>query len=246
MRNLSRVILVASGKGGVGKSTFSAACGRSLAEIGQRVLLIDGDCGLRCLDLLFGVTDSVVYDWQDVINGRLQPENALIEIVEEKLCLLPAPAFHEIPQDEAFMAMVRYYSSLFDEIIIDAPAGVGELLKVYSKCAGHAVVVATTDAASVRSAYRIGDVLNTHGIHDTRLIINKVRADLIRSGKNPNLDEIIDKSEIRLIGVVPFSEEITQSATEGRLSFKTDKNVSKAFENIALRLTGKNVKLTKL
>ncbi len=246
---MSRVILVASGKGGVGKSTFSASIGVALAQTGKRVLLIDGDMGLRSLDILFDVSDKIVYDWMDVIKGRAEPEDAPVEIegIEKGILnIVSAPLSTDIPSEEDFRDLIKYYSESFDIIIIDAPAGVGELLKIYSKCAVHGIVVATSDAASVRSAYRAGEVLEKSGVMDLRLVINKVKPDLVRAGKSPYLDEIIDKSEIRLIGVVPFSDEILQSAIGGKLSFENDKLCSKALSNIALRLLGKNVKLTKM
>ena len=246
---MSRVILVASGKGGVGKSTFSASMGIALAKNEKRVLLIDGDTGLRSIDILFDVSDKIVYDWMDVIEGRAEPEDALIGIdgIEKGILnIVSAPLSTQLPTEEDFRDLIKYYSETFDIILIDAPAGVGELLKIYAKCAVHSVVVATSDAASVRSAYRAGEVLGQSGVKDLRLVINKVKPDLVRAGKNPYLDEIIDKSEIRLIGVVPYSDEILQSAIGGKFNLEKDKLCSKAFNNIALRLLGKNVKLTKL
>lgn len=246
---MSGVILVASGKGGVGKSTFSAACGTALAKHGQKTLLIDGDAGLRSLDLLLGVSDRVVYDWLDVIKGRAEPEDALIEIPTDgagSLHLVPSPVDTELPDEEDFRDLVKYYSEAFDRIIIDAPAGVGGHLGIFAKSVIHSVVVATSDAASIRSAYRTGAVLSEKGVRDIRLVINKVRPELVRAGKNPYLDEIIDRSEIRLIGVVPFSDAIARSAIAGKLGFNEEKTVSQAFDNIAMRLMGKNVRLTKL
>ncbi len=246
---MSGVILVASGKGGVGKSTFSAACGMALARQGIKTLIIDGDMGLRSLDILLNASDKVVYDWLDVINGSAEPEDAVLEILTddvENLYFVPAPIDTKLPSEEDFCKLIKYYSESYERIIIDAPAGVGELLGIYAKTALHSVVVATSDAASIRSAYRTGVVLGQKGMRDIRLVINKVRPELVRAGENPYLDEVIDKSEIRLIGVVPFSQAVAQSSISGKLSFGQDSTVKKAFDNIALRLMGKNVKLTKL
>ncbi len=238
--------LVASGKGGVGKSTVTCAVANSLATRGKRVLVVDGDAGLRCQDILLDVADRVVYDWGDVLCGNVSPEDALLT-TPTGVHLLPAPAlWSEEYTSEGFAATVNRLAPAYDVVFVDAPAGIGPGLTLLCRAAKCGLIVSGSDAAGIRGACSAADALRREGILSSRLIINGVKPALIRAGKLPNLDSVIDRTEVRLIGVMPYDEAVNQDAAGGKLSDRADKLFVHAAEAVARRLMGESVPLTKL
>lgn len=241
---MAKIFTVVSGKGGVGKSTFCANTALSLCEKGKKVLLIDGDAGLRSLDLLLGVDEMVLYDWTDILNERCDPSKARL-FYNEKLQLLPAPI--EYPENlnaEEFRKIIEIYKSEYDYIFIDAPAGTGELTKIYSKCANSCIVVATPDAVSARSASVTGDELVKWGVKEEniRLVINRFDKKAVKRGKLLNIDDVIDRTYIRLLGVVPEERDLMYaSVSEKGLSTYSEAKI--AFNNIADRISDKEIPL---
>lgn len=241
---MAKIFTVVSGKGGVGKSTFCANIALSLCEKGKKVLLIDGDAGLRSLDLLLGVDEMVLYDWTDILNERCDPSKARL-FYNEKLQLLPAPI--EYPENlnaEEFRKIIEIYKSEYDYIFIDSPAGTGELTKIYSQCADGCIVVATPDAVSARSASVAGDGLVKWGVKEEniRLIINRFDKKAVKRGRLLNIDDVIDRTYIRLMGVVPEERNLMYaSVTEKALSTYSEAKI--AFNNIADRISGKEIPL---
>lgn len=239
---MSKVFTVVSGKGGVGKSTFCANVAISLAEQNKKVLLIDGDAGLRSLDLLLSVDSMVVYDWLDIIENRCDHNKARL-FFNDNLQLLPAPITY--PQSltkDIFMDMLQKFREEYDYIIIDSPAGTGELPLLYSDCSDMCIVVATPDEVSARSACAVGNALIKQGVKEDnlRLIINRFDEKAVKRGKLLNIDDMIDRTYIRLLGVVPEDRNLMYfSVTENLLS---DHSYTKnAFGNIAKRILGKEV-----
>lgn len=243
---MGHTILVASGKGGVGKSTVTSALAISLAEQGKKILVIDGDAGLRCQDILLDLSDRVVYDWGDVLCGNVSLSDAVITS-EHNVHLLPAPLFFS-PEftPEAFADMVNGVKNDYDLIFIDAPAGVGPTLALLAKSAKLALIVSGSEAAGIRGACAAGDALKSYGIVSRRLIINSVKPSLIRSGQMPDLDSVIDRTEIRLIGVLPFDDGISLGATQGALKINKKSLFSKCISAVSRRVNGENVPLTKM
>ncbi len=241
---MAKIFTVASGKGGVGKSTFCTNIATTLCESGKNVLLIDGDAELRSLDLLLGVDEMVLYDWSDVIKNRCDPDKARL-FYNENVQLLPAPI--EYPENltcEDFKSLLSHYSESYDYIFIDAPAGVGELPEIYAKCSDTCIIVATADEISARSACITGNKLIKLGIKEEnmRLIINRFDKKAVKKGKLLNIDEIIDKTYIRLLGVIPEEKNLMYaSVTEKRISQYSDAKI--AFSNIAGRISGKEIEL---
>lgn len=241
---MAKIFTVASGKGGVGKSTFCANIALSLCEKGKTVLLIDGDAGLRSLDLLLGVDEMVLYDWMDILRDRCEPAKALL-FYNERLQLLPAPI--EYPVDlniEDFKEIIEIYKTQYDFIFIDAPAGTGELTKLYAQCADSCIAVATPDSVSARSVCIAGEELIKLGIKEEnlRLIINRFDKKAVKRGKLLNIDEVIDRTYLRLLGVVPEERDLMYaSVSEGALS--TYSEAKMAFNNIAERILGKEIPL---
>lgn len=241
---MSKILTVASGKGGVGKSTFSVNTAISLSEAGKKVLLIDGDATLRSLDLLLGVDEMVLYDWLDVVEKRCDYDKARL-FYNENLQLLPAPLEYPLGlTKEAFSELLTLYKNSYEVIIIDSPAGVGELPKIYAENSDMCIIVATADEISARSACIMGNSLVNLGINEEnlRLIINRFDKKAVRKGKLLNIDDIIDKTYIRLLGVVPEEKNLMYaSVTEKRLSAMSDAKM--AFNSIANRILGKETEL---
>ncbi len=241
---MAKIFTVASGKGGVGKSTFCTNIALALADMGKKVLLVDGDATLRSLDLLLGVDEMVVYDWLDVIECRCDSGKARL-FYNENLQLLPAPLQHPTNMTkENFSEMLNNYSENYDYIFIDSPAGVGELPEIYAKCSDMCIIVATADEISARSACVMGNNLIKLGIKEEnlRLIINRFDKKAVKRGKLLNIDDIIDKTYIRLLGVVPEEKNLMYaSVTDKRLSANCDAKF--AFNNIANRILGKESEL---
>ena len=237
---MAEIITVVSGKGGVGKSTFCANISLTLAEKEKKILLVDGDVGLRSLDLLLSVENQVVYDWSDLVEDRCDKEKAII-ICNDKLHLLPAPLEDvENLDKETFENMLGKYREEYDYVIIDAPAGIGVLPKVYAQCSDKCIVVATADEVSARSAGIAGNELVKMGIKDLniRLVINRFSHKAVRRGKLLNFDDMIDRTSIRLLGVVPEDNKLTYaSVTEKPISEFSDTKI--AFTNISDRILGK-------
>ena len=239
---MSKVFTVVSGKGGVGKSTFCANIAISLAEQNKKVLLIDGDAGLRSLDLLLSVDSMVVYDWLDIIENRCDHNKARL-FFNDNLQLLPAPiTYPDSLTKEIFMDMIGKFREEYDYIIIDSPAGTGELPLLYANCSDMCIVVATPDEVSARSACAVGNALIKQGVKEDnlRLIINRFDEKAVKRGKLLNIDDMIDRTYIRLLGVVPEDRNLMYfSVTENLLS---DHSYTKnAFGNIAKRILGKEV-----
>lgn len=237
---MAEIITVVSGKGGVGKSTFCANIALTLAEKGKTILLIDGDVGLRSLDLLLSVENQVIYDWSDIVEGRCDKEKAVISC-NNNLHLLPAPL--EEPEEltkEVFENMLGNFRVEYDYVFIDAPAGIGSLPKIYAQCSDKCIVVATADEVSARSAGIAGNELVKIGVKDEnlRLIINRFSHKAVRRGKLLNFDDMIDRTSIRLLGVVPEDNKLTYaSVTEKPISEFSDTKI--AFTNISDRILGK-------
>lgn len=241
---MSKIFTVVSGKGGVGKSTFCANVAISLAQQNKKVLLIDGDAGLRSLDLLLSVDSMVVYDWLDIIEVRCD-HNKVRLFFNDNLQLLPAPiSYPNSLTKDAFMDMLGNFREEYDYIIIDSPAGTGELPLLYAGCSDMSIVVATPDEVSARSACAVGNALIKSGVSEEnlRLIINRFDAKAVKRGKLLNVDDMIDRTYIRLLGVVPEDRNLMYfSVTENMLSDYSD--TKNAFNNIAKRILGKEVEI---
>ena len=234
-------IVIASGKGGVGKSTTAAALGKALAADGKRTLLIDCDAGLRSLDLLVGGNVSSHYHWQDVLEDRCDPLVAVTR-ARENLSLLSAPVRppQDLP-DDCLTGIVDAIENDFDLILLDAPAGLGQGLRRAALPADHALILATADEVSVRGASAAAETLRTMGVDDARLIVNRYSLKDAKKGKYLSIDEVIDKTVVRLIGVVPEDPALTAYSVTGLLPKKSKS--AQAFMRIARRLIGQTVPL---
>lgn len=237
---MAEIILVSSGKGGSGKSSFTAGVSRALAFGGAKVLDVDCDIGLRSLDLLLGVSDKVVFDWGDVLLGRCTAEQA---IIKGEIDLLAAPSrFDSAFGPEVLAKLVKSLKSSYDYIFIDSPAGIDKGFQIAAACAEKAVVVTTPDSICVRSCARAFDELDRLGVKDVRLVINMFEVKPVCKHKLLNIDQCIDETGVQLIGVVPRDANLGYCSVTGDSPAEFSPSTL-AFSRIAKRITGKRVPL---
>ena len=246
----ARVIVITSGKGGVGKTTTTANIGAALADKGHKVLLIDTDIGLRNLDVVMGLENRIVYDLIDVIEGRCRISQALIKDKRcQNLVLLPAAQIRD-KNDVSTEQMKELIFSLkdsFDYILIDCPAGIEQGFKNAIAAADEAIVVTTPEVSATRDADRIIGLLEAAGIKNPRLVINRLRIDMVKDKNMLGVEDILDILAVKLLGVVPDDENVVISTNKGEpLVYKGDSLAAKAFKNIASRIEGVEVPLLDL
>ncbi len=244
---MQNVIVVTSGKGGVGKTTTVANLGAGLAQVGKKVVLIDTDIGLRNLDVVLGLENRIVYDLVDVVEGTCRMKQALIKDKRyDGLFLIPAAQTRDksAVNPDQMRKLISELEQEFDYIIIDCPAGIEQGFKNAIAGAKSAIVVTVPEVSSVRDADRIIGLLSAGGITDCRLLVNRMRADMVKKGDMLALDDTLDILGIELIGVVPEDEKIIRSSNMGEPIVMNDKApAGKAYRNITKRIMGENVPL---
>lgn len=240
-----RVIVVTSGKGGVGKTTTTANIGTGLALRGRKVVLIDADIGLRNLDVVMGLENRIVYDLVNVVEKTCKTKQALIKDKRfESLFLLPAAQTREksAVKPEQMKELCAELRQEFDYILIDCPAGIEQGFKNAIAGADEAVIVTTPDVSAVRDADRIIGLLQAHEIPAPRLIINRVRPQMIKKGDMMDIDDVNDILAIELLGVVPDDEAVIVSTNRGEPSImESGSKAGSAFRNIVARIEGEEV-----
>lgn len=239
------VIVVTSGKGGVGKTTVSANIGACLSFCGKKVLLIDADFGLRNLDIVMGLESSVVYDISDVASKRCSLDDAVIDDSRfDGLSFLAAPQICSTLclNMQQMSEIIGEAKKIYDFIIIDCPTGIGDGFYSAVSCADSAIVVVTPDAASLRDADRVIGLINERGVEDCSLVVNKIYPELMENGEMFNIDDIIDALGIKLLGVIADDKNILIAQKKGMLISEDNfSKSSEAFKNIAKRLCGEHV-----
>jgi len=247
---MDNVIVVTSGKGGVGKTTTVANLGAGLAREGKKVVLIDTDIGLRNLDVVLGLENRIVYDLVDVVEGTCRLKQALIKDKRyDGLFLVPAAQTRDkmAVNPDQMKVLVKELEQEFDYVIIDCPAGIEQGFKNAIAGAKSAVVVTVPEVSAVRDADRIIGLLSAAGIDDCRLLVNRMRIDMVKRGDMLALDDTLDILGIELIGVVPEDEKIIRSSNMGEPVVMNDKApAGKAYRNITRRIMGDNIPLMNL
>lgn len=237
---MAEIIVVASGKGGSGKSSFVTGVSRALAAMGKKVLAIDCDIGLRSLDLLFGITENVVFDWGDLILEQCSREQALIK---GDIDLLAAPrSFYNDFTPEAVSALFRSFSDDYDYILLDGPAGIDRGFQLAASAADRAVVVSTPDSVCVRSCSRAFDELRRLNVEDVRLVINMFEVKPVCKKKLLNIDQCIDETGVQLLGIVPRDINVGYCSVTGTIPGDFSPSTL-AYKRIAKRITGQRVPL---
>ena len=245
---MGEVIVVTSGKGGVGKTTTTANLGSALALRGKKVVLIDTDIGLRNLDVVMGLENRIVYDIVDVVEEKCKLKQALIKDKRFKdLFLLPAAQTRDksAVNEEQMKELTEKLKEEFDYIIIDCPAGIEQGFKNAIAGANRAIVVTTAEISAIRDADRIVGLLEASEIKNPELVVNRLRPAMVRKGEMMDVEDIIDLLSIDLIGVVPDDEYIITQTNKGEPVVSNHKAPSgKAYIEIARRILGENIEVT--
>ena len=243
-------IAVVSGKGGTGKTSFTAGVSTALAMSGKRVLCVDCDIGLRNLDLALGLSDRTLMDFSDVAQGRCSLESAVVEHPRiPGLFLLTAPVRSRrlSVTEQEMAALLSEIRSHYDYCLLDAPAGLGTGFQLATTAADRCIVVTATDPSSLRDAQHTVMELSRFGTGKLHLVVNRVRKKLLRS-MHATIDDAIDKAGLPLIGVVPEDDALLLSLNHGTpllLSNATSPAAS-AYRNIAKRLQGMKTPLLRI
>ena len=243
-------IAVVSGKGGTGKTSFTAGVSTALAMSGKRVLCLDCDIGLRNLDLALGLSDRALMDFSDVAQGRCSLEAAVVEHPRVSgLYLLTAPVRSRGRQvtEEEMALLLKEVRRQFDFCLLDAPAGLGSGFLLATAAADRAIVVTNTDPSSLRDAQHTVMELERFGTGRLHLVVNRVRRKLLRS-MHATIDDAIDKAGLPLIGVVPEDDALLLNLNLGTplLLGAASSPAATAYRNIARRLQGEKPPLLRI
>lgn len=243
-----RVIVITSGKGGVGKTTTTANVGMALAQMGEKVALLDADIGLRNLDLALGLENRIVYDIVDVVEGRTKLRSALIKDKRTaNLALLPAAQTRDksaVSPDQMKELVAEILEEGFTFILIDCPAGIEQGFKNATAGANEAIVVTNPEMSSVRDADRIVGLLEAQELRNPSLIVNRIRPKMVKSQEMLAVEDVQEVlgSGVKLLGIVPDDEAIITSTNRGEpVSMSETTLAGQAYRNIARRLRGEDV-----
>lgn len=241
---MSEVIVVTSGKGGVGKTTTAANMGTGLAGMDRKVVLVDTDIGLRNLDVVLGLENRIVYNLVDVIEGNCRLKQALIRDKRyQNLFLLPSAQTRDKTSvsPEQMRKLCEDLKQSFDYIILDSPAGIEQGFKNAIAGADRAVVVTTPEVSAIRDADRIIGLLEAEGVEQIHLIINRLRMDMIRRGDMMSIEDVVDILSVPLIGTIPDEEDVVIATNQGESITGRKSLCGKAFSNICRRVAGEEV-----
>ena len=246
---MGEVIVITSGKGGVGKTTTTANLGAGLSKLGKKVVVIDTDLGLRNLDVVMGLENLIVYNLVDVIEGTCRLKQALIRDKRyENLYLLPSAQ----TKDKTAISpgqMKKLTSELkeeFDYILLDCPAGIEQGFMNAIAGANRAIIVTTPEVSAIRDADRIIGLLEANHLNKMDLIINRIRMDMVKRGDMMTVDDVTEILSIPLIGALPDDEQVVIGTNQGEPVIGLDSKAGTAYMNICKRITGMEVPFMEL
>ena len=241
---MSQVIVVTSGKGGVGKTTSTANIGTGLARLGYKVVLIDTDIGLRNLDVVMVLENRIVYNLVDVIEGSCRIRQALIKDKRYSTLYLMPSAQTRDKSAVSPLQMKKLVDELredFDFVLLDCPAGIEQGCQNAIAAADRAIVVTTPEVSAIRDADRIIGLLSANEVHRIDLIINRIRMDMVRRGDMMSVEDVVGLLAVDLIGIVPDDENIVVSTNQGEPLVGSDAPAGEAYRNISCRIAGEDV-----
>ena len=242
-----KAVVITSGKGGVGKTTAVANLGTALGLMGQRVVVIDADIGLRNLDVVMGLENRIVYDLVNVIEGTCRMKQALIKDRRtDGLYLMPAAQTRQKSaiQPDQMQELCEELRQDFDYILIDSPAGIEQGFRNAMAGAAEAIIITTPEVSAIRDADRVIGLLEAEGMGSPTLIINRVQANMVREGDMVSRDDILELLAVDLLGIVPEDRDIIVSTNRGIPVVHDPKSKSgEAFRRIAGRMEGDEVPL---
>jgi len=247
----AKVIVITSGKGGVGKTTTTANLGMALAARGRSVVLVDADLGLRNLDLLLGLENRVVYTILDVLTGGCRMEQAIVRDKRQpNLALLPAAQTRDksAVTPEQMQEVVSRLAESFNYVLIDCPAGIEQGFRNAIAGAGAAVVVTTPEVSAVRDADRVIGLLEAAGLREPRLILNRYRPQMVQANDMMSVEDVLEILAVKLLGVVPEDEQVIVTTNRGEpiVLAAAPPPAGQAYLNIARRIEGEEVPLLDL
>ena len=240
---MGEVIVVTSGKGGVGKTTTTANLGVGLAKLDKKVVVIDTDLGLRNLDVVMGLENRIVYNLVDVIEGNCRMKQALIKDKRyDNLYLLPSAQTKDksaiSPQQ---MKKLTEELKEYDYILLDCPAGIEQGFQNAIAGADRAVIVTTPEVSAIRDADRIIGLLEKNHINKIDLIINRIRMDMVKRGDMMSVEDVTEILAVHLLGAIPDDEKIVIGTNQGEPVIGLDSIAGKAYFNICRRLLGEDI-----
>jgi septum site-determining protein MinD len=249
---LGRCIFVTSFKGGVGKSFVTANLAGALTSLGKKVLIADGDLGMRSMDILLGCESGILFDIKDVINGVCPVDSAIIKSgTSLSPDFIPAPQTYDGSEldGERTRALFRYLKSVYDYVLIDSSAEYSPYYSLLASCADTAVIVTAHQSTAVRAAEKTACLLAKEGLTQQYLVINMFRKKEADKGLLPDPADMILASSVPLIGIVPWDKNVAVEAEKGRIAFSKKKGKAYPYEgaaiNIAYRLCGNQIPLFK-
>ncbi|MCT7971813.1 septum site-determining protein MinD [Laspinema olomoucense] len=243
---MSRIIVITSGKGGVGKTTTTANLGMALAKRGRNVAVVDADFGLRNLDLLLGLENRIVYTAVEVLSGQCRLEQALVKDKRQpKLSLLPAAQnrMKDVVTADQMKQIVAQLVGKYDYIVIDSPAGIEMGFQNAIAAATEAIIVTTPEIAAVRDADRVVGLLEANGVKKINLIVNRIKPAMVEANDMMSVEDVQEILAVNLLGVIPDDERVIVSTNRGEPLVLADHPsvAGVAFDNIARRLEGEKV-----
>ena len=248
---MARIIVITSGKGGVGKTTTTSNIGMALARLEHSTLLIDADVGLRNLDLLLGLENRIIYTGLDVLNGTCRLEQAIIEDKRHsKLGFFPLSSNRAeiVITPEQVKELIDLVKIDYEYILIDSPAGIDSGFQTAIECADEAIVIVTPEVPSIRDADRVIGILMSKGLEKINLIINRIRPNMVKTDNMMSIEDVTNILGVTLMGVIPDSEKIIIASNRGEPIVLEDSNCLPgiAFDNTARRLNGEQIKFLDL
>ena len=246
---MSEVIVITSGKGGVGKTTTTANVGTGLAQMNKKVVLIDTDIGLRNLDVVMGLENRIVYNLVDVIEGNCRVKQALIKDKKyPELYLLPSAQTRDktAVTPEQMKKLTDELREEFDYILLDCPAGIEQGFKNAIAGADRAIVVTTPEVSAIRDADRIVGLLEANELKNIHLVVNRLRMDMVKRGDMMSVKDVCEILAIPLIGAVPDDEHIVISTNQGEPLVGSSCLAGQAYTNICKRILGEEVEFLNL
>ncbi|MDR1514463.1 MAG: septum site-determining protein MinD [Synergistaceae bacterium] len=241
----ARVIVVTSGKGGVGKTTATANLAAALANMGKKVVAVDGDVGLRNLDVIMGLENRIVYTLIDALDGTCRLNQTFIRDKRiENLFMIPTAQSRtkDAVTAEQMIEVCDELRREFDYVLVDSPAGIEAGFRNSAAGADEALVVTTPEVSAVRDADRIIGLLESMNKSPIRLIVNRIRPHMVKKGDMLGVSDVLDILAIDLIGMVPDDEAVVTSSNKGEpLVLSSAPPAARAFRNIASRIAGSDV-----
>ena len=241
---MGEVIVITSGKGGVGKTTTAANIGTGLAMLDKRTVVVDTDIGLRNLDVILGLENRIVYNLVDVINGNCRLKQALIKDKRHpELFLLPSAQTKDksAVSPEQMIKLTEELREEFDFVLLDCPAGIEQGFANAVAGANKAIVVTTPEVSAIRDADRIIGLLEAQDLRDISLVINRIRPDMVKRGEMMSVDDVQEILAVPLLGILPDDEQVVIATNQGEAIAGSSSKAGEAFTNISHRILGESV-----